>query len=78
MTITANGGAFERQVRTLNLKPIGQRTGSGRGSVGRAVPSDTRDPRFKSQHWQSFIYQLSLNRKDENEEKEAGNGPSLK
>ena len=32
----------------------------------------------KSQHRQSFVYQLELNRKDENKEKEAGNGPSLK
>ena len=31
---------------------------SGGGPVGRAVASDTRDPRFKSQHRQSFIYQL--------------------
>ena len=31
---------------------------SGGGSVGRAVASDTRDPWFKSQHRQSFIYQL--------------------
>ena len=53
--------------------------GSGGGSVGRAVTSDTRDPWFESQHWQNFIYQLYIEkRKDENKEKEAGNGPSLK
>ena len=52
--------------------------GSGGGSVGRVAASDTRDPRFKSQHRQSFVYQLELNRKDENKEKEAGNGPPLK
>ena len=51
--------------------------GSGCGSVGRAVTSDSRDPRFESYHRQNFIYQL-YNRKDENKEKEAGNGPSLK
>ena len=51
--------------------------GSGGGSVGRAVASNTRDPRFESRHRQSFIYQLYI-RKDENKEKEAGNGPSLK
>ena len=34
--------------------------GSGRGSVGRAVASDTRDPRFESQHRQNFIYQLYI------------------
>ena len=30
--------------------------GSGWGSVGRAVTSDTRDLRFKSQHQQNIIY----------------------
>ena len=44
---------------------------SGGGSVGRAVASDTRDLRFESQHRQSFIYQLSLNRKDKNKRKRA-------
>ena len=43
--------------------------GQGCGSVGRAVASDTRDPRFKSRQW--FVYQM-YNRKDENKEKEAG------
>ena len=51
--------------------------GSGCGSVGRAVASYTRDPRFKSRHRQNFTYQL-YNRKDKNREKEAGNGPALK
>ena len=32
--------------------------GSGCGSVGRAVGSDTKDPRFKPPHRQSFIYQI--------------------
>ena len=32
--------------------------GSGGGSVGRAVASDTTDPPFESQHQPSFIYQL--------------------
>ena len=45
--------------------------GSGCGSVGRAVASDTRGPRFKSSHRQKFIF------KDENKEKEAGYGPFL-
>ena len=48
--------------------------GSGGGSVGRAVASNTRDPRFKSRYRRSFIYQLYI-RNDEN--KEAGNGPSF-
>ena len=52
--------------------------GSGGGSVGRAVASDTSDPRFESQHRQSYIYQLQLNRKDKNKGQEVGNGPSLK
>ena len=52
--------------------------GSGGGSVGRAVAYDTRGPWFESQHRQIFIDQLKLNRIDENKEKEAGNGPSLK
>ena len=30
--------------------------GSGCGSVGRAVISDTRGLRFESRHWQIFIY----------------------
>ena len=30
--------------------------GSGCGSVGRAVASNTRGPRFESSHWQKFIY----------------------
>ena len=42
--------------------------GSGGGSLGRAVTSKTRDPRFKSQHHQNF----NRNRKDQNKEKEAG------
>ena len=50
--------------------------GSGGGSVGRAVASDTRDPWFESQHWQNFIYQLYIEK--ENKEKEAGIGPPLK
>ena len=51
--------------------------GSGCGSVGTVVASDTRVPRFESRHQQNFIDQL-YNRKDENKEKKAGNGPSLK
>ena len=51
--------------------------GSGCGSVGRAVASDTRDLWFESRHQQNFIYKL-YNRKDENKEKEAGSGSSFK
>ena len=54
----------------------------GCGAVGRVVASDTRDPQFESSHrqwniWNVFICQL-LSRKDENKEKEAGNGPFKK
>ena len=51
--------------------------GSGCGSVGRVVASETRDPRFVSRHGKYFLYQL-YNRKDENKEKEARNGPTFK
>ena len=34
--------------------------GSGCGSVGRAVASDTRGPRFDSSHRQKFIYTLNI------------------
>ena len=34
--------------------------GSGGGSVGTAVASDTRDLRFEFQHRQNFIYQLYI------------------
>ena len=34
--------------------------GSGCGSVGRAVASDTRGPRFESSHWQKFIYIMNI------------------
>jgi len=59
-------------------------SGSGCGSVGRAVASDIRGPQFESSHWQKFIYILNfcllstVYWKDKNKEKEAGNGPFLK
>ena len=52
--------------------------GSGCGSVGRAVASHSRSPRFKSSHRQKIILKIvycQLYWKDENKEKEAGNGP---
>ena len=58
--------------------------GSGCGSVGRAVASDTRGPRFESSHQQKFISILNISLlstvcwRDENKEKEAGYGPFLK
>ena len=54
--------------------------GSGGGSVGRAVASNSRGPRFESSHQQKFISNIycQLYWKDENKEKEAGNGPLKK
>ena len=46
--------------------------GSGGGSVGRMVTSDTRDP------WDESRLRKILSTKDENKEKQAGMGPSLK
>ena len=47
--------------------------------VERSLQVDTTDPRFDLRQWQifinQFIYQL-YDRKDENKEKEAKNGPS--
>ena len=61
--------------------PAQTEMGSGCGSVGRAVAYDTRGPRFESSHRQKFIYILNICLlstvywKDENKEKEAGDGP---
>ena len=63
--------------KSYTIKKTKTIIGSGCGSVGRAVASDTRDPQYKSRHRQNIIYQL-YNRKDRNKEKEARNGPSLK
>ena len=51
--------------------------GSGCGSVGRAVASDSRGPRFESSHWQKFnVGRLrSTVFKDENKEKRARDWP---
>ena len=46
--------------------------GSGCGSVGRAVTSDSRGPQFESIHWYKFIM------KKQNKEKETENGPFKK
>ena len=62
-----------------------QEEGSGCGSVGRAVASDTRGPRFESSHRQKFInieqllYAVNcVLKRRKIKEKEAGNGPFLK
>ena len=52
--------------------------GSGCGAVGRAVASNTKGPGFESSHRQLLLniyLLLTVCRKDENTEKEAGNGP---
>ena len=51
--------------------------GSGCGSVGRAVTSDSRGSQFESSHRRKFIMNILLLTvlKDENKDKEAGNGP---
>ena len=58
--------------------------GSGCGSVGRAVTSDTRGPQFKSSHRQKnylhieHLFTVNCVLKRRKEEKEAGNGPFFK
>ena len=55
--------------------------GSGCGTVGRAVASNTRETGFESSHWQLLLniyLLLTVCRKDGNKEKEAGNGPFKK
>ena len=55
--------------------------GSGGGSVGRAVASETRDPQFEPSHWRilkNVFIECELYWKDENKEKEAGKGPLQK
>ena len=53
--------------------------GSGWGSVGRTVASDAKGPQFESRQQQKFSMKIfSVNCwKDENKDKEAGNGPFL-
>ena len=61
-----------------------EKLGSGCGSVGRVVASNTRGPRFESSHRQKFTYILNICLlstmywKDKNKEKETGNGPFKK
>ena len=48
---------FEKTENKLEKKPV---LGSGCGSVGRAVASVTRGPRFESSHRQTFILDIYL------------------
>ena len=61
----------------LLLTVASNNMGSGCGSVGRAGTSDSTGPRFESYHQQKIILNIycQLYWKDENKEKEAGNGP---
>ena len=58
--------------------------GSGCGSVGRAVTSNTKGPQFEASHWKKIIYLLNIcllstvYGKDKIKKKEAGNGPFFK
>ena len=53
--------------------------GSGGGSDGGVVAFNIRDPQFKFDHRKILSTICTIkNRKDENKEKEARNGPSLK
>ena len=40
------------------MQYYGEEGSGGGGSVGRAVASNTRDPRFEFQHRQTFIFLL--------------------
>ena len=68
---------FVQQLIKIDLTFLG----SGCGSVGRAVASNTRGPQFESSHRQKnylyikHLFTVNCDWKDENKEKEAGNGP---
>ena len=77
----------QRKVKRTTIGAVNKlilSVGSGCGSVGRAVASNTRGPQFESSHQQKFIYILNICFlstvcwKDENKEKAAGNGPFYK
>ena len=61
----------------------GLKRGSGCGSVGRVVTSDSTGPRFESSHRQKIIYTLNICycqlciEKRKIKKKEAGNSPFL-
>ena len=61
-------------------KTFHQKNGSGGGSVGRAVVSDSRGPRFESSHQQKIILNIycQLYSKDENKEKRGREWPIYK
>ena len=71
-------------LNSISMIRIMPMSGNGCGSVGRAVASNTWGLQFESSHWQKFICLLNICLlstvywKDENKEKEAGNGPLKK
>ena len=90
---TANQNAFQQAYLKPTLKFLIWSTpavhlhfykelhwGSGCGSVGRAVASDTRGPRFESSHIIYIEHSFSVNciEKTKIKLKEAGNGPFFK
>ena len=52
--------SFKRFVSLGNCAWQDYDLGSGCGSVGRAVASNTRGPRFESSYWQTFILDICL------------------
>ena len=73
---------FQSEVNTSNkiLTVNADGLQCGCGSVGRVVASNSRGTRFESGHRHKFILNIygQVNWKDENKEKEAGNGPFKK
>ena len=64
---------------TINLALSVSNKGSGCGSVGIAVASDTIGPRFEFSHWQKFVFnKFTVNciEKRKIKKKVAWNGPS--
>ena len=49
--VAVNSSSVSKSNRTAKLR----KSGSGGGSVGRVVASDTRGLQFKSSHWLTFI-----------------------
>ena len=57
--LASGGRRPKKRLKTIFNFEIPFSRGSGCGSVGRAVASNSRDPRFESSHWQKFIYILN-------------------
>ena len=73
--------SFRTTISLLKHVPNLLQHGQCCGSVGRAVASETRDPRFESRHWQTFIkhsFTVNYVEKTKKRKEEAGNGPFFK